>query len=201
MTTIPDAADLSGMAKATAAGIALNRPGATNYSLVNLTGLLNVAISAGKRFPGRSPRTLLMILMGKSSSRMIRSRELIWLSAQWEKFPWQANGIIRCTKVQKPFSLFFRPGRPNMKTGCRESSRSTRPRRGACWEGGRPPRRQLSGNPGKMHKIPLPPGKCSQRSLRRGSRRPPGLVPFAAKGSQAENGQHSLLRRLGADPT
>ena len=111
VTTIPDAADLSGMAKATAAGIALNRPGATNYSLVNLTGLLNVAISVWKRFPGRSPGTLLMILMGKCSSRMIRSRELIWLSAQWEKFPWWANGSIRCTKVLKPFSLFF-PSRP-----------------------------------------------------------------------------------------
>ena len=43
------------MANATAAGIALNRPNATNYSLVNLTGLLNVAISVWKWFLGRKP--------------------------------------------------------------------------------------------------------------------------------------------------
>ena len=55
VTTIPDAANLSGMANATAAGIALNRPSATNYSLVNLTGLLNVAISVWKWFLGRKP--------------------------------------------------------------------------------------------------------------------------------------------------
>ena len=46
VTTIPDAADLSGMAKATAAGIALNRPGATNYSLDRLAERCDQCVEA-----------------------------------------------------------------------------------------------------------------------------------------------------------
>ena len=37
--------------------------------------------------------------------------------------------------VLKPFSLFFRPGRPGMRTGCRESPGSTCSRRGAARHG------------------------------------------------------------------
>ena len=36
-------------------------------------------------------------------------------------------------------------------------------------------RAPFAGNPGKVHKIPLPPGKCVKRSARCGSRRNPGL--------------------------
>ena len=61
----------------------------------------------------------------------------------------------------------------------------------------------LAGNPGKVYKIPLLSGKCVQCYVRRRSRRPPELVPFAATGTHAEKGErlacisHHAARRSG----
>ena len=42
-------------------------------------------------------------------------------------------------------------------------------------------RAPFAGNPTKMHKIPDPTGKCVKHSVRRGSRRPPGLSRFGER--------------------
>ena len=67
----------------------------------------------------------------------------------------------------------------------------------AAWAAYCPPRRRpcpvrrsrsasrrapFAGNPGKVYKIPLPPGKCVKRSARCGSRRPPGCFRVGRNG-------------------
>ena len=55
----------------------------------------------------------------------------------------------------------------------------------------------FAGNPGKVHKIPLLPGKCVKRSVRLLSRRPPGSFRLPQMEPHAEKGERSTLRRSG----
>ena len=55
----------------------------------------------------------------------------------------------------------------------------------------------FAGNPGKVYKIPLLPGKCVKRSVRLLSRRPPGSFRLPQMEPHAEKGERSTLRRSG----
>lgn len=55
----------------------------------------------------------------------------------------------------------------------------------------------FAGNPGKVYKVPLLPGKCVKRSVRLLSRRPPGSFRLPQMEHHAEKGERSTLRRSG----